>query len=366
MKRLLLAALLLAALLGGGGYWHYRAHRWSTAHGSTVCALRNGDLVAAWYTGFDERCADVAIVLARLPAGAAEWEPPRVVADTPDRSEGNPVLWEDAHGRLHLWFATIEENTWYYFGESWEAAILKHQTSDDGGKTWSEPAVFRRERGALLRNKPVSVGPRAPEERREAVILPAYDERAGRSFFYHSGDGGLTWAEGAARVTSEPCGNIQPAVVELKNGDLVAWMRNFGGGGVLWESRSTDGGVSWSAPAKGRGIPNPNAAVDALRLASGAIALLYNDSAVEGARTPLTVGLSDDDGATFAVKRNLVEESGEFSYPSISQGGDGRLHVTFTWRREAICHMAFTEAWVRGRPGAAEPAKRMLRYAPDP
>ena len=37
----------------------------------------------------------------------------------------------------------------------------------------------------------------------------------------------------------------------------------------------------------------------------------------------------------------------EFSYPSIVQGPDGRLHIAYTVYRQAIKYVTVTEDWIR-------------------
>jgi predicted neuraminidase len=35
------------------------------------------------------------------------------------------------------------------------------------------------------------------------------------------------------------------------------------------------------------------------------------------------------------------------SYPAVIQAGDGKVHVTYTWRRERIRHMVIDPAGLR-------------------
>jgi predicted neuraminidase len=35
----------------------------------------------------------------------------------------------------------------------------------------------------------------------------------------------------------------------------------------------------------------------------------------------------------------LEDDDGEYSYPALIQGRDGRVHVTYTWRRQRIQHV---------------------------
>jgi predicted neuraminidase len=40
----------------------------------------------------------------------------------------------------------------------------------------------------------------------------------------------------------------------------------------------------------------------------------------------------------------LEDEPGEYSYPAVIQATDGRVHVTYTWRRERIVHVVLDPA----------------------
>ena len=66
-----------------------------------------------------------------------------------------------------------------------------------------------------------------------------------------------------------------------------------------------------------------------------------------GCRDPLVVSLSEDGGETFLYTRVLEYEDGsqEFSYPTMRQD-DGNIHVSYTYKRDAIKHSIVTEDWV--------------------
>ena len=108
-------------------------------------------------------------------------------------------------------------------------------------------------------------------------------------------------------------------------------------------SRS-DGGKTWSEGLP-LSFPNPNAAVDFLKLKSGRLMLIYNDCFV--GRTPLTVAISTDADKTYPRKRNLIEGPGDFGYPQAFQARDGKIHVVFTSeKRTVVNHAMFDEDWV--------------------
>ena len=75
-------------------------------------------------------------------------------------------------------------------------------------------------------------------------------------------------------------------------------------------------------------------------------------------RAPMTLAVSMDGGRTWPVMRNLETGDGycmtnnstdklnrEFSYPSIVQSADGRLHIAYTYFRQRIKYVSVSEDW---------------------
>ena len=105
-------------------------------------------------------------------------------------------------------------------------------------------------------------------------------------------------------------GNIQPAVVQLEGDHLLAFCRRGGGYepdevGYIVRSESRDGGQTWT-----KGVdtvyPNPNAAVDLIKLESGNLLMAYNHHMSE--RDPLALALSKDGGKTFPYRIDVAME----------------------------------------------------------
>ena len=95
-------------------------------------------------------------------------------------------------------------------------------------------------------------------------------------------------------------------------------------------------------------MPNPNAAIDLLKLANGHLLLVYNDSPHE--RTPLTVAISTDGGKTYPHRRNIAAGPHDYAYPFAIQARNGRIHIVYTSeRRTAIFHAVFEESAITGR-----------------
>lgn len=304
-----------------------RIPNFPSCHGSTIAELPSGDLLAAWYAGSREGAKDVAIFTARRPHRSEGWTQPEIVVNTPNCSEGNPVLFADANGQIWLFYVTMYGSRW----TQCKVYCLKSQTM---GGSWGERVMLRDELGWMTRNKPIYLS-------NDDILLPVYDERCWSSMVMISDDGGETWST-YGNLTS-PKGVIQPTVVQRRDGSLLMLMRSRDG--EIWRSTSDDLGRSWEE-AHPTELPNPNCGVDMVRLHSGNIALVYNDT--PRGRTPLTVALSTDEGVTWEFKRDLETEEGEYSYPAVIQSRDGGIHITYTYRRVSITHVEIDEAWIRG------------------
>jgi predicted neuraminidase len=107
--------------------------------------------------------------------------------------------------------------------------------------------------------------------------------------------------------------------------------------GRVLSAKSKDSGQTWSE-LKALEAKNPNSGIDAVTLADGRHVMVYNDT--ERGRSPLNLAVSKD-GEKWENVLTLEDERGaEFSYPAVIQGRDGKLHVTYTWKRLKVRHVA--------------------------
>jgi predicted neuraminidase len=79
------------------------------------------------------------------------------------------------------------------------------------------------------------------------------------------------------------------------------------------------------------------AGIDAVRLRDGRLVLVYNHT-LRG-RDAIHLAVSPDEGETWGDPFVLEDGQGEFSYPAVITAADGRVHVTYTWRRTHIRHL---------------------------
>ena len=314
--------------------------RFPRCHSSAITRLPDGTLMAAWWNGSEEGGKDLVIRSSRRRAGQDRWELPRILADTPDTTEGNPVFLV-APGGGELWL-------FYRAGLPW--VKLMWIKSSDMGETWGKPAVFLdrpgwtlRSRILLLSNGDIII---------PAMTHPASDFKLGRasSAFIWSSDGVKDWRKTEA-IISEPESN-EPAIIQRTDGSLLAFMRPYDpepAKRFLWQSESFDHGRTWTKTRRTT-IRNPSSAIELLSLRNGHVVLAFNDS--QQMRSPLCLALSLDEGRSWSYRRVLEDAPGRFSYPAMTLGAgdDAHIHITYTFRRTRIKHVEVNEAWIMEQP----------------
>lgn len=338
MKILYILALMV---LGQGAFaqitsseFIYEKAPFPSCHASTIEETPTG-LVTAWFGGTEERHPDVGIWVSRMENG--KWSAPVEVANGVQNSTiryplWNPVLFQmpaSKGGELLLFYK--EGPT----PQDWWGMIKR---SKDGGKTWSN--TERLPLGILgpIKNKPVML-------KDGTLLCPTSSEDNGwRLHFEMTKDGGRTWSRTEAINDGKEFSAIQPSVLFLKDGRLQILCRSKNG--YILESFSSDQGKTWS-PLKATSLPNPNSGTDAVTLKDGRQVLIYNHVTKEsqewgGKRSPLNVAISSD-GKTWKELAVLEKEpKAEFSYPAVIQTKDGKIHITYTWKREKIKHVVIT------------------------
>jgi predicted neuraminidase len=335
------------------------------AHGSSLVALPNGDLLCAWFMGSGERNADdVQVLGARLKKGSTTWSAPFQLADTYNIPDCNPVLFLNHEGTLFLVWIAVNANKWEqsilrvrssrnYDGPgapvwNWQDNIIlkpndnfvsetanKFKMLPEQGTGWSAYAASydqmiveaakdqaKRSIGWMTRIKPLLLG-------EKKILLPLYSDGFNFSLVAISEDDGQTWHPSLPIVGR---GNVQPSIVQRKDGSLVACMRDNGDAPprVQW-SESTDQGESWT-PAKKSEIPN-TASVELLQLKDGRWVFVGND--ITDGRYQLSLYVSEDEGKSWKGKYYLEKEApqqGSFSYPSLIQSADGYLHISYSYQ----------------------------------
>jgi len=314
-------------------------------HPACITELANGDLYLVYYGGGGEYAEATAVFGSRLKAGDSVWSAPVKIASDPFRSLGNGVVWQAPDGTVWLFYVVR-------FGETWSSSRIQVKISRDNALTWSDPSLLALEPGMMVRNRPIVLA-------NGDYLLPVYHETGedremvgpeSTSRFLRFNPKTKRWSESG--VIRSAKGNIQPAPVEISKDYLVAYCRRGGGygpvnDGYMIRAESRDGGRTWSE-GRDSAFPNPNSAVDFLKLQSGNLLLVYNHSMSR--RTPLRAALSTDGDKSYPHHLDIAAGQDSFAYPVAIQTRDGLIHVIYTSnQRKQINRAFFRESDVTAR-----------------
>jgi predicted neuraminidase len=319
-----------------------------SVHSAAALAIPGG-LRAFWYGGAQEGADDVAIYTATYDPVSDQWSAEKPIATRASTAQGvnryirklgNPAVMRDAAGRIWLFYVSVSVG-------GWSGSAINAMVSDDDGRTWG-PA--RRLVSSPFFNVSTLVKGRPFLYADGSIGVPAYHEFAGKfgEILRMDAQGNVI---GKTRL-SHGRYSLQPVVVPRSATEAVVFMRYSGDGpGQLLMQRSRDGGETWTAPVK-LALPNPNAAIDAIAMADGGLALVFNNR--PGNRDNLSLAVSHDAGDTWRVLHRFEDEPGapppEFSYPWLAHEADGlRFHLFYTWKRSHIKHVKFDADWLKER-----------------
>jgi predicted neuraminidase len=364
-------------------------------HASNLLVLENDDILCVWFAGTQEGISDISIYMSRLNKGEKEWSKALKISDDPTRSEQNPILFNAPDGKLWLLYTAQKSG-------NQDTAIVRYRISEDNGYSWgpietlfTTPGTFIRQPIVLLDNGewllPIFYCYTSPGQK--------WTGDKDVSAVKISKDQGKTWEE---YEVPNSLGCVHMNIEKLENGTLLALFRSRWADNI-YSSYSTDNGRTWSEPTPTE-LPNNNSSIQFTKLNNGHLALVFNnmnadncterrlslydeiedeednsvDAIVEGnikdgkkevvgrtafwgaPRAPMSIAISEDGGKTWPYIKNFEVGDGyamsnnskdkinrEYSYPSIKQSSDGKIHIAFTYFRQAIKHVCILEEWVK-------------------
>ncbi|WP_235954685.1 sialidase family protein [Cyclobacterium salsum] len=297
------------------------------SHASTMIPLDGEEYLVAWFAGSHEKNDDVGIWTAKGKPG--NWSEPELLVKVRNDPHWNPVLFQAPDGKVYLFFKVGKEIDY------WETWV---QVSEDGGDSWSEAREL----------VPGDKGGRGPVRNHMLVLsdgtwlAPASDEKnkVWTVFVDRSADEGKTW-EATDKLEMDRNeingeGVIQPALWESKPGHVHMLMRSSSGN--ICRADSEDYGKTWS-PVEEISLPNNNSGIDVAHLGGEKIAVIYNPVSENwGARYPISVSVSLDNGYTWGPKFDIEKGEGdedELSYPAMFYE-EGHLVACYTWNRQRV------------------------------
>ena len=296
----------------------YQSEPYPSCHASTIVETGEG-MLAAWFGGTNEKHPDVCIHAAFYKNGI--WEKPFQVADGVENNlirnpTWNPVLYKRDNGDIILYYK-IGPSPTKWFGV--------YKISEDNGKTWSKEKRIPNNLLGPIKNKPV-------KSLDGGILYPTSveDDLGWRIYMEHSNQDLSDWRK--LEIDNGEFNAIQPSVLFYKDGRLQVLCRSRNQ--KIVESWSYDGGKSWSK-VQATSLPNNNSGTDAITLSDGETQLLIYNPITKG-RNKLALAASID-GKNWKDLIVLEDhEKGEFSYPAIIQGKDGKVYITYTYNRKQI------------------------------
>jgi predicted neuraminidase len=227
----------------------------------------------------------------------------------------NPVLFQPKKGPLVLFFKVGPTPSQW-----WGDKIV----SRDGGRTWQNRRRLPAHVMGPIKNKPVQL-----DDGR--ILCGSSSEHDGWRVHVEVTGDLKDWSVIGPLNDPAQISVIQPTILEYPGGRLQMLFRTRSERFIA-QCWSKDNGKTWGELTATK-LPNPNSGIDAVTLRDGRQLLVFNNT--KRGRTPLNVATSAD-GLEWEVVATLETQPGEYSYPAVIQGADGRVHITYTYRRQSI------------------------------
>lgn len=258
--------------------------------------------------------------------GGITWSEFVLVADpeTPVRTS-EPFVWCDPDGRLWFWWSQMFNGT---SGNSDGRMGVFMIYSDNNGTTWSEPVRlmhgFSNQNPIILKDgtwaMPVNIwNNNSNHSELNSLKKPS---------LYTSKDKGLTWTLAGTAQNCSDSWFWENSVMEKADGTLVMYYRTVSAG--VEKTESVNGGKDWSDGVSA-GISLTSARTATIELKNGSwLFISHDDEYAAGARSHMTVWLSEDEGETLPYKLQ-IDTTGW--YPAAYEGNDGFIYITYDRNR---------------------------------
>jgi sialidase-1 len=306
---------------GEQGYHAYRIPALIVSPKGTLLAFCEGRKKSRSDTG------DIDVLLKRSLDGGKTWSAAQVIWDEGDNTCGNPCAVVDrATGTIWLLLT-------HNLGADTEAMIVDQKSkgtrtvwvtkSTDDGVTWAKPIEITKD---VKRSDWTwyATGPGIGIQLKSGrLVIPCDNKvavtKARQSHVIYSDDHGATWKISAP--VGPNCNESQ--VVERSDGSLLLNMRSYQANNRRLVALSNDGGATWSKPVEDSALIEPVCQASTLRYRADAKSPILFSNPASLKREKLTVKLSNDEGKTWPVAKEL--HAGPAAYSCLAVLPDGMI-----------------------------------------
>ena len=375
------------------GAWSLLEPMGAQNHAPQLYWIRPELLGCVWMAGGGEGTAGMSIYLSLLSTEHGCWCIPQCISQDLERSEQNPLLFVSDDGVLHLIHSAqrvrdVSDRGWDQantsFSMQW-TAVLRHQTLKLDAIDLERPKSWEGQAWSAAKNliETPAFCRHPPHQSEDGTwLLPIYRSLEQGGSFGHDHSEVLQLDSKGTPLGSpisipESTGRVHGSIVPSSDGTTLYQFLRSRLADWVYCSASEDAGVSWSPPQP-TDLPNNNSSIQACRLASGRLALIFNrfgfppdpndpDSSTAWGearwprtRWPLSIAISADDGQSWPWIRDIDtgfgfcgpmnwDLNGQLAYPTLLEGRPGELHVAYSWAgRQAIRYLSLRETDILG------------------
>jgi len=293
---------------------------------ASIVELVGGELFVVWiemheskWEGNDEAPASIASM--RSTDDGLTWSDYRVEVSplSGDRSVYNPSLVLLSDETLLFFYLKYHRLVWNQPLES--SGFIKR--SLDGGRTWTEAKAIWDHQPYGCANDTFTLlsDGRLLKSCEYLPIWGSYPDCTSSSGCFISDDDGESWKISENMVTLPLRGTMENHIAETRTGNLLMVLRNQLGSAFF--SRSVDRGLNWTHP-QSSGLSSSESMPSLTNIPSTEdILLVWNNAPYDhtydhsGKRTPLSLAISRDEGATWINKKD-IEDDPTFEFSNVS------------------------------------------------
>ena len=245
--------------------------------------------------------------------GGKSWNDPAILIYHDTARLMPYAIWLNEDGELFLGYSHNSANKWLVVVENPDAPLKDLRVR---GPFDTGMNILALNKPTLLKNGEWLTAGRTPGNNASVSV-------------YSSKDKGYTWQFKGTFVSNVEKTAPEPMIVQHNDGSLEMLCRvEKGENGGVEAAVSLDNGFSWvkkELPSNSVFV-SPGSRFYYGRLTSGNLIFCTNNST--SARSDLTVYLSEDDGETWSDGL-ILDDRAEVSYPDIAQDGDGNIYIVY-------------------------------------